>query len=515
MLFNSHVFIFVFLPITGLVFFMLSGRKQHGLACAWLVGASLFYYCWWNPAYIALILFSTLFNYAVGLVLSENSLIGKNKKVLCFGIIANLSLLGYFKYVNFFVDNFNRAIGTSFHLDTIILPLAISFFTFQQIAYLVDTYRGEVKEHSFLHYCLFVSFFPQLIAGPIVHHREMMSQFDRKEIYKFDYENLAVGMTIFFIGLFKKVVIADGMAQYATPVFGLASNGVNPLILEAWAGAIAYTFQIYFDFSGYSDMAIGLGRIFGIKLPLNFYSPYKATSIIDFWRRWHITLSRFLKDYLYIVLGGNRKGKLRRHANILLTMLIGGLWHGAGWTFVFWGAMHGVAIVLNHMWRNFKKRVGINKESKVGNAMSCVVTFFFCVVCWVFFRAENLNSAVIILKSMFGFNEFIVPHYLSGIANKMSWLGVRAEDVLNIIHVRNFIIFGLLISVIVWVMPNTQQFMCKYHPSFDIFKGKKLNSFSDKIQWKPNLIWMLITSIIAAISILYISRASEFIYFNF
>jgi alginate O-acetyltransferase complex protein AlgI len=333
MLFNSYTFIFIFLPITLLVFFSIGGKGHHRIAIAWLVAASLFFYGWWNPAYLSLILGSILFNYAVGVALSnlqaQSSASHLTKKIiLSFGILVNLFLLAYFKYANFFVDNLNSLSGSNFHLQTIILPLAISFFTFQQITYLVDAYKGETREYNFLHYCLFVTFFPQLIAGPIVHHREMLPQFVKNTIYKFNHQHLAIGLTIFFIGLFKKVVLADGVAVYATPVFEAAEQGVMLTFFEAWAGALAYTFQLYFDFSGYSDMAIGIARMFGIRLPLNFNSPYKSVNIIEFWRRWHITLSRFLRDYLYIPLGGNRKGKFRRYINLMITMLLGGLWHG-------------------------------------------------------------------------------------------------------------------------------------------------------------------------------------------
>ena len=246
------------------------------------------------------------------------------------GVGLNLGTLGYFKYANFFVDSLNASIGTSLQLETIILPLAISFFTFQQIAYLVDTSRGETEEHHFLHYALFVTFFPQFIAGPIVHHKEMLPQFTRRQRLTPRARDLAVGSTIFVLGLLKKVVIADGISGYATPAFDAADLGVNLSMAAAWTATLAYTFQLYFDFSGYSDMAIGLARLFGIRLPLNFDAPYRSTSIIDFWHRWHMTLSRFLRDYVYIPLGGNRQGTRRRYVNVMATMLLGGLWHGAG-----------------------------------------------------------------------------------------------------------------------------------------------------------------------------------------
>ena len=275
----------------------------------------------------------------------------QGKRWLLVAIAANLALLAYYKYAIFFVANAQRLIGHVGPLPEIVLPLGISFFTFTQIAFLVDAHRGLAREYSFTHYTLFVTYFPHLIAGPILHHREMMPQFDRRSTYTLDWDNVAVGLTMFIIGLFKKTVIADDMAAFASPAFDAAAGGTQLTLLEAWGAALAYTFQIYFDFSGYTDMALGASRMFGIVLPLNFRSPYKAANIIDFWRRWHITLSRFLRDYVYIPLGGNRKTVPRRYENLLLTMLVGGLWHGAGWTFVFWGALHGIYLVVNHGWR--------------------------------------------------------------------------------------------------------------------------------------------------------------------
>ena len=349
MLFNSYTFIFAFLPITLLVFYRIGGRGHHRVAIGWLVATSLFFYGWWAPRYVWLIVTSVLVNYALGVVLATRaaSQDGPRKRLLAVGVSANLGLLAYFKYANFFVDNVRHLFHIDVEIGQIVLPLAISFFTFQQIAYLVDAHRRLTREYNFLHYCLFVTFFPQLIAGPIVHHGEMLPQFGKETTYRLNRTNLEVGVTFFLMGLFKKVVIADGIARYGTPVFDAAQAGLTIDFWQAWAGALAYTFQIYFDFSGYSDMAIGIARMFGIKLPLNFHSPYKATSVIEFWRRWHMTLSRFLRDYLYIPLGGNRKGPGRRHANLMVTMLLGGLWHGAGWTFMYWGGLHGLYLIVS------------------------------------------------------------------------------------------------------------------------------------------------------------------------
>ncbi|MBT5038577.1 MAG: MBOAT family protein, partial [Rhodospirillaceae bacterium] len=331
MQFNSFEFIYVFLPIVIIIFFSAAAWAGTRTAVAVLVISSLFYYGWWEPVYLLLISGSILFNYIIGYLLvskSEDKIIS-GKIVLIAGICGNLGLLGYFKYANFFVDNFSLASGVEVNLPPIILPIAISFFTFQQIAYLVDCRREEAAEYSFMNYVLFVTFFPQLLAGPIVHHREMMPQFSDPGIYRVKVTNLAVGLAIFGIGILKKVVIADQIAPLSDSVFNAVHGGATPTTWEAWAGASAFSFQLYFDFSAYSDMAIGLARMLGIVLPLNFFSPYKAVNIIDFWRRWHITLSRFLRDYLYIPIGGSRHGAERRYLNILITMLIGGLWHGA------------------------------------------------------------------------------------------------------------------------------------------------------------------------------------------
>ena len=294
-----------------------------------------------------------LFNYVIGNSLNtkkeENKKSFSKKSILIFGIVANLSLLGYFKYADFFIENFNIVAQTNINLFNLLLPLAISFFTFQQIAYLVDSYRQETKEYDFLNYALFVTFFPQLIAGPIVHHSEMMPQFANKWNAVKKYKNIALGLFIFSIGLFKKVVIADTFAVWASAGFDTATT-LN--LFEAWATSLSYTFQLYFDFSGYTDMAIGIALLFNIKLPINFNSPYKARNIQDFWRRWHITLSRFLRDYVYIPLGGNKISSFRTYSNLLATFVIGGLWHGAGWTFIFWGFLHGMALVIHRAWSN-------------------------------------------------------------------------------------------------------------------------------------------------------------------
>jgi len=517
MLFSSFEFLFIFLPITAAVFFCLSKYVGHRAAIAWLVTASLFFYGWWKPAYLGLIAFSTLFNYGIGWKLghgykreggAEKS--RRSTAILIFGIAVNLAALGYFKYANFFVDNANYIFSTSIVLDKIILPLAISFFTFQQIAFLVDSRRGLTHEYNFLHYTLFVTFFPQLIAGPIVHHAQMLPQFAKDIIYKISYRNLAIGFSIIIIGLFKKVVLADGVAIYADRIFAAAEYGRDISFIEAWGGALAFTSQLYFDFSGYVDMATGAARIFGIILPLNFYSPYKAVNIIDFWRRWHMTLSQFLRDYLYITLGGNRKGKSRRYINLMITMLLGGLWHGAGWTFVFWGFLHGIYLVINHAWHAISRELGLAKDtpSRIGRLTSWAITFLAVVVAWVFFRAESFSGATVLITSMLGKGMMALPDSLAGnlgsIEDMLRGLGFTFTKSI-IVELDQWktgaplILASLLIAVL---LPNSNQ----------LFEDEYSGRF---ISWKPNLVWLGILSMIFVISILILFRVSPFLYFNF
>jgi len=517
MLFNSHIFIFIFLPITLIGFYWIGGRGHHRVALSWLVATSLFFYSWWNPAYLVLFLFSILFNYAVGVNLSQmqdKNGMHKAKFILVVGIAVNLGLIGYFKYANFFVDSVNDLSNSNWHLDTIILPLAISFYTFQQIAYLVDAYRGLTREYNFLHYCLFVTFFPQLIAGPIVHHREMLPQFAQEKVYRLETINLAVGITIFFIGLFKKVVIADNIAEYATPVFIAADAGEQLTFLLAWTGTFAYTLQLYFDFSGYSDMAIGLARMFGIILPLNFNSPYQATNIIDFWRRWHITLSRFLRDYLYFPLGGNRQGLIRRHINLLLTMLLGGLWHGAGWTYVVWGGLHGVYLIINHLWRGL---CPWSLQYWWLTAFSRLLTLLVVMIAWVFFRAETFDGALNILSAM-GNLPKTLHGFLGPLETLLSYIGIRFEgDYLGWEHYQSFGWFVFWLTII-WFWPNTQQLMSRYEPVLREHVAsdqKPLLLWVQNIKWQLSTFWALIMGGVAVLTLLSLNQMSEFLYFQF
>jgi D-alanyl-lipoteichoic acid acyltransferase DltB (MBOAT superfamily) len=485
------------------------GHKR--LAILWLVITSLFYYSLWNPAYLWLISASIVFNFGIGIILSKQLSRSKFSKkiILASGITINLSFLGYFKYTNFFLENINSLLGQATHFETTILPLAISFFTFQQIAYLVDTYEGKVHEYSFLHYCLFITFFPKLISGPIAHHKEMMPQFELDSTYKLSSENIAVGMTIFLIGLFKKVVLADGVSVYSSPVFEAAEHGVLLTFIEAWGCALAYTFQIYFDFSGYSDMAIGLGRMFGIRIPLNFHSPYKSLNIIEFWRRWHITLSRFLRDYLYIPLGGNRRGTYRRYLNLMTVMILGGLWHGAGWTFVAWGTLHGLYLVINNSWRSVRRSLGYDTDRSTwwGRRLSQAVTFTSVVFAWVLFRAESFKGAQTIFNGMLGSNGFVIPETYLGDFNQI--YAIRSLFISIGWEFRNIIFFHgmaeafslLLLFLISIGGPNTEQIMLRYHSACEFYRVQVKAWRWNFVRWRPNIMWFVFILSITVFSI--------------
>lgn len=384
------------------MYFLINRQGFSRLGKLWLVLTSLFFYGYWNPVYLLLIGISIVTNFAIGIHLRKGA--RHKKSTLYLGVLFNLGLLGYFKYADFFITNVNWVLSAQIPELNIVLPLAISFFTFQQIAYLVDTYRGTCDEHDFLSYCLFVSFFPQLIAGPIVHHKEMMPQFSDPKILRPNLNNISLGLIIFAIGLFKKVILADSLSQYADPVFSASlSNSID--FIPAWLASFAYTFQLYFDFSGYCDMAIGAALFLNINLPVNFNSPYKALNIQDFWRRWHMTLSRWFRDYVYINLGGNRIKEIITLRNVFLTAFVSGIWHGAGWTFVLWGAAHGLAMVVHRIYN-------INSTRQLPRWLAWLMTFMFVNFAWVLFRAESLQSAFNIYRGMFNFESLSYPRFI-------------------------------------------------------------------------------------------------------
>jgi alginate O-acetyltransferase complex protein AlgI len=492
MLFNSYIFILVFLPITWLTFFFVARYKKVDVSVGVLVVASLIFYSYWNPKFVLLILFSIGFNYAVGAWLQKAR--GLQAKVyLVLGIAADLALIGYFKYANFFLENVSHLTGRAFEAKDIFLPLGISFFTFQQIAYLVDCYKGLTKESRFVHYALFVSFFPQLIAGPIVHHADIIPQFRERSTYRINYRNVAIGLCFFSLGLFKKTVIADSFSAWVADGF---DSGAKLTFLESWGATLSYAFQIYFDFSGYSDMAIGLGYFFNIRLPINFNSPYKATSIIDFWRRWHITLSTFLKDYLYIPLGGNRKGPVRRFGNVLVVMLLGGLWHGASWTFVFWGFLHGVFMCINHVFRKVFQRINYT----LPKAAAWGLTFGSVSFAWVFFRAESFGRALDICKGMLGLNGVVIrsEHLPASIANVLHKLNIQTAWAgdwhLDPPEQRNMLILAFVICLL---FPNVRE-------------------WADRtVKVRPKLFDAVLVGCAFLTAFIFTGRVAEFLYFQF
>lgn len=516
MLFNSYFFILVFLPVTLITFFALGRNGSRHVAIGWLVAASLFFYGWWNPAYLGLIVISILFNYFIGTILGNDRYrLPTRKAALFFGIVANILVLGYYKYANFFLENLNAALGTGFGIAEIILPLGISFFTFTQIAFLVDAYRGEVREYNFLHYALFVTYFPHLIAGPVLHHKEMMPQFGRAYIFRFDSLNFVAGLTYFVLGLFKKVILADGVSNFSGPVFAAAADGVPLTSMDAWGGALSYTFQLYFDFSGYSDMAIGLALMMGVRLPLNFDSPYKAVNIIEFWRRWHMTLSRFLRDYLYFALGGNKKGEVRRYANLMITMLLGGLWHGAGWTFVIWGGLHGFYLMVNHGWQTLRRRLGHDLKSSTwwGRGLSISLTFIAVVIGWVYFRSDRAETAHHILGSMIDQPTYQLSPFYSAVVHNSS-LG-RWSDLVGLQASAETLLALALATVAVaaFVAPNTQQIMGRFYWQPRGSEGAALSS--GRTYWLPTISWAVAIGVLASWALLGLSQVSEFLYFQF
>jgi len=392
------------------------------------------------------------------------------------------------------MENIADFSGMEWQTIHIFLPLGISFFTFQQIAYLIDCYKGKVKEHNLLHYTLFVTFFPKLIAGPIVRYEEIMPQLKKMSTYIINYRNLVIGFSLLSIGLFKKVVIADMLSPWVAPTF---DSNVAPTFIEAWCGALSYTFQIYFDFSGYTDMALGLGKLFNIDLPINFNSPYKATSVIDFWRRWHITLSAFFRDYLYIPMGGNKKGKIRQYVNLMVTMCLCGLWHGASWTFVFWGTLHGAMICVNHLWRNAADKMNM---AKMPGWLGWLITFPSVVIAWVFFRTNTFSQAWGICKGMIGFNGFVIPpHYLP--IHSLQKLAVKLGVVVN--YPQNWTVSG---KEVIILLPSLILICLVFQNSLQITLSR-LN--------KKPLVFAVLCSFIMIISLLSITKASEFLYFQF
>lgn len=455
------------MPLTLFVYFLLNKYKLEKSGKLWLLLCSLFFYAWWKPIYLVLLMASMLFNYFAGQRLNyvEDP---KWRKIFYIGcLMVNLSVLLYFKYANFFVDNLNYLLpkGHELIIDPIILPLAISFFTFQKFAYITDSYKGETKGYNFLDFSLFVAFFPQLIAGPIVHHKQIVPQFESHSQKLFNTDNFVRGLYQFLMGLIKKIMIADTFAILANAGYAEAHH---LSFLDSWITSLSYTIQLYFDFSGYSDMAIGAALMFNIKLPLNFDSPYKSTNIQDFWRRWHITLGNFLREYIYIPLGGNRKGEFKMLKNLVITFLIGGFWHGANWTFVAWGLLHGIALVIHRLWQ----KTGI----KMSNALGIIITFLFANFAWVFFRALTISDAFEVIKSMVGIK---VAHY-------------SGSHVFTDIYLLPMMLMGVLL--LFW--KNPKELVAEFKPDY------------------RHLAYMIVLGLLGLLFLNSIT-ASDFLYFDF
>jgi D-alanyl-lipoteichoic acid acyltransferase DltB (MBOAT superfamily) len=499
MLFNSFEFICVFLPVTVVAYFLLGRLAGAWAGKAVLIVASCVFYAWWNPIYLLLILAEVAFCYVVGqLLLSRPWSEGTRKLVAMLAIAVILFVLGYFKYAHFLLNTLNAVGGTSFTLAAIVLPLGISFHSFQQIAYLADCARGRASRSNLLDYGLFVTFFPQLIAGPIVHHNEMLPQLRDGSLARPVFLNIVIGLTIFGLGLFKKTVIADGLSQVTTPIFSAVNAHQGLSFLEAWCGVLAFTFQLYFDFSAYSDMAVGLARIFNLRLPINFFSPYKSTSITEFWRRWHISLSRFLRDYVYIPLGGNRHGPSRQLVNLMLTMLIGGLWHGAAWTFVVWGGLHGLYLVIHKLWI---WALGARRpQGRAWSFLGWFLTMLAVSVAWVFFRAGDFTGAMGLLGAM------ATPF---------------AEGMLTMSRFQDLLLGGwgavAIAAAIAFLAPNLTELFIRYRPAlfpyrFEIGTAR----LTGLLQWNPQKRWALACALIFGVAFVAIfGWQSEFLYFQF
>ncbi len=544
MLFNSTEFLFVFLPATLGVFYLL-GRMSRVAAIRWLILASLLFYAWWRPVNVLIIAPSIAINFALARVLLELSRREDSrllsKSVLISGLVFNVVFLGVFKYLDFAFGSVNDIFGTNLVLQHIILPLGISFITFQKIAFLVDVQAGRVKSFTLQDYCTFVLFFPQLVAGPIVHYREMMPQFQAIRC-RADRENIAVGVTLVLFGLFKKVVLADNIAPLVTPIYNNAAAGGHISLLPAWIAAIGFTLQIYFDFSGYTDMALGLARFFGIRLPPNFYSPLRASCIIDFWLRWHMTLTRFLTAYIYnpMVLSltrrrlatgkrgfGGRNTTVGAFVSLLmvptvLTMFVSGLWHGAGYGFVVWGLLHGFYITINHAWRVVAARVWPDRAryDRVMTPFGLVLTFVAVTASMVFFRAPTIASAIDLVKGLIGLHGIAVPEtffqHLGPVARTFHWLGIVPIAWSSHDFVKTFL-WIVSLTFIAVACPNSLQILGRYEPALGV-KWQPNTLVIGRIRfagWRPSLPWAVAASALTAIAIVSLAGPSEFLYWNF
>ncbi|MFC4302364.1 MBOAT family O-acyltransferase [Cohnella boryungensis] len=495
MLFNSFEFILLFLPIVTLVYYLLNRKKLTIASKAWLVLSSLFFYSWWNISYLPLILLSILVNYGIGLALGRNYPATKRKAIVTVGILFNLGMLGYYKYTDFLISNANALLRTDIALLNLGLPLAISFYTFQQIAFIVDCYRKETRERDLLNYFLFITFFPQLIVGPIVYHKDMMSQFMALRSKLVSYKNQAMGMFVFSIGLFKKVVLADTFATWATEGFDKLES---LSFIEAWITSLSYTFQIYFDFSGYMDMAMGAALLFNIKLPINFNSPYKSLNIQQTWHSWHVTLSQFLNRYVFAPLnrflldrvfsplGLKSKVTLRISIGLLVLFLLSGLWHGAGWNFVLFGLLHGVSMIIYRCWK--LTRIRMNKF------LAWFINFNLINFSFVLFRASSMEDVVKVLKGMLGLSGIVLPAKLAELLPELTRIQAFtfAEGALN--DATGAVQYILIGFILVLCFKNSNQLLDKFKPAWYTF---------------------VFTCILFLYALLNLTKVNEFVYFNF
>lgn len=485
MLFNSYTFIFVFLPIVLGMFFACCYFQLRKAAQLSLFVSSLAFYACWDLRFLPLLCGSIAFNYFFGHLIYKTPDLVRRKIYLIASIILNLVVLFYFKYFNFFIDNANYFLSLELNLFEIILPLGISFFTFTQIAYLVDVYQVKAIPGSWDSYGLFVSVFPHLIAGPVLHHKAMITQFDDSMNYQWSSHNFAQGTFLFVIGLAKKVLIADHIASFVGPVFD-QSQAQIPFI-QAWVGSLAYCLQLYFDFSGYSDMAMGLGLYFNLKLPINFHSPYQATSMIDFWHRWHISLSNFLKNYLYIPLGGSKYGERRKMLNLFITMFLGGIWHGANWTSVIWGICQGIFLIINHLWRKM--------NIMIPTFFSRCLTLFCFIVSLAIFRSPSLNVAENILKGLFGFNGLILPESYETKLSILKNCGIHFKT----LPLSNFRLIDLMVMLSLFLVTL-------FLPNSIYWKERFL---------KQPLLWGSVSSLVFVVCIMNLEAVAEFLYYQF
>ncbi len=530
MLFHSQIFICFFLPVTLIGCFIMESFGTRRLVMGWLLAASMLFYGWWNLRYLMLLLGSILFNYSLGFLLGDPRQPPRRRRAgLWVGITGNLAVLAFFKYANFFIANVNAAFSLSLPLQRIVLPLAISFFTFQQIGYLVDCAAGRAGERDLLRYSLFVSFFPQLIAGPIVRYGEVAPQMARAETYRFRWANLAAGLTMFAFGLVKKVVMADSLAGYADLAFNAAAAGHALTWLEAWFGVLAYTLQLYFDFSGYSDMALGAARMVGLQLPINFNSPYQASSIIEFWQRWHMTLSRFFRDYLFLPLGRRLHGSVSRYLNVMIVMLLVGLWHGASWAFVFWGALHGGYLVVNYLWRVRRPPLDTGGGISPSRLAARAATFLAVVIGWVFFRAPTWSAAMIVLKGLWGGAGVALPQTYAPVMGPLGRWFAAAGGQFGLLPafsgMREFAwILGLLL--VVWICPNTQE-VIRLLPARSVPSSASSREGKRRpIRWAPAVPWttvaggLMVALLILVLAAAHLSsmsppKSTQFVYFQF